>query len=74
MCIANALIELAQLAAKRFKSELVDNPSTSRLQQFASSISDAQLKELKIFTKYWKIFRNLDQVCGTCVPFETIIL
>ena len=64
MFIANALIELARSAAKRFKIDLINDTSINRLQQFASSITDAQLRELNIPSKYGKPLRNLNIVCS----------
>ncbi|KAI4135267.1 MAG: hypothetical protein LQ347_000815 [Umbilicaria vellea] len=46
MLIANALNGLARMIAKRYKSELLDDPSTTRLQQFAANIDDAQLQQI----------------------------
>ena len=43
MLIANALIDLARLVAKTYKSEYNNDPSTTRLQQFAANTTDAQL-------------------------------
>ena len=61
MFAANALIELARIVAKRFKSDLVHNSSTTRLRQFATSISDAQLKELSMSTKFSRFSRDLEK-------------
>jgi len=63
MLCANALIELARLAAKRYKSELVGDTSTTRLQQFAASVTDAQLRDLKVPPKFWTLLRNIEKVC-----------
>ncbi len=60
---ANALIELARFAAKRYKSELVGDASTTRLQQFAANVTDAQLRDLKVPTKFWTLLRNIEKVC-----------
>lgn len=62
MLCANALIELARLAAKKYKSELVDDTATSRLQQFAANITDTQLRDLEVPPKFWKLLRNIGEV------------
>ncbi|KAL8965241.1 MAG: hypothetical protein Q9197_006608 [Variospora fuerteventurae] len=61
MLIANALIDLARMVAKKYKSELMDDPSTTRLQQFAANIDDAQLHQLGIPKKFWSSLRKLDK-------------
>ena len=63
MLCANALIELARLAAKKYKSELVGDASTTRLQQFAANITDAQLRDLEVPSKFWTLLRNIEKVC-----------
>ncbi|KAL8653489.1 MAG: hypothetical protein Q9210_002066 [Variospora velana] len=65
MCIANALIDLARMIAKRYKSELIDDPSTTRLQQFAANVDDAQLQHMGIPKKFWPSLRKLDQFVTT---------
>ncbi len=62
MFCANALIELARLVAKKYKSELVDDIATSRLQQFATNITDTQLRDLEIPSKFWNLLRNIGKV------------
>ena len=62
MLIANALIDLARLVAKNYKSEFNDDPSTTRLQQFAANVTDTQLENLKIPRKFWAVLRKLDKV------------
>ena len=63
MLCANALIELARLAAKKYKSELVGDASITRLQQFAASVTDAQLRDLEVPPKFWTLLRNIEKVC-----------
>ena len=72
MFIGNALIELARVLTKRLKIETINDPSTGRsqhdpstgrLQQFASIVTDAQLQEMNIPTKFWKPLRNLHKIC-----------
>lgn len=63
MLIANALIDLARMITKKYKSELIDDPTTTRLQQFAANINDAQLQQMGILTKFWSPLRKLDKVC-----------
>jgi hypothetical protein len=63
MLCGNALLELARLIAKRYRSELVDDPSTRRLQQFAANVTDAQLQSLEVPQKYWRQLRNIEKVC-----------
>jgi len=62
MLCANALIELARLIAKRYKPELVGDASTTRLQQFAASVTDAQLRDLEVPPKFWTLLRNIEKV------------
>ncbi|KAI4120801.1 MAG: hypothetical protein LQ347_007026, partial [Umbilicaria vellea] len=61
MLIANALIDLARTIAKRYKSELLDDPSTKRLQQFAANVDDAQLQQMGIPKKFWPSLRNIEK-------------
>lgn len=63
MLIANALIDLARMIAKTYKSELIDDLSTTRLQQFAANVDDAQLQKMEIPKKFWSPLRKLDKVC-----------
>ena len=60
--IANALIELARKIAKRYKAELLDDLSTTKLQQFIAKISETQLIEMAILSKLWPFLRKLDKV------------
>ena len=62
MLIANALVDLARMVAKKYKSELIDDPSTARLQQFAKNVKDSQLLEMGIPNKYWPSLRKLETV------------
>jgi len=62
MLCGNALIELARLAAKKYKSELVGDASTTRLQQFAASVTDAQLRDLEVPPKFWTLLRNIEKI------------
>lgn len=62
MLCANALIELARLAASKYKSELVDDIATSRLQQFAANITDTKLRDLEVPPKFWNLLRNIGKV------------
>ena len=59
---ANALIDLARLLAKKYRGGSTEEHSTTRLQQFAMSISDAQLTEMGIPRKGWPLLRKLDKV------------
>ncbi|KAI4229207.1 MAG: hypothetical protein L6R36_001056 [Xanthoria steineri] len=61
MLIANALIDLARMIAKTYKSELIDDLSTTRLQQFAANVDDAQLQKMEIPKKFWSPLRKLDK-------------
>lgn len=63
MLIANALIDLARMVAKRYKSDLMDDPSITRLQQFAANVDDAQLQQIGIPKKFWSSLRKLEKVC-----------
>lgn len=63
MLIANALIDLARKIAKEYKSELLDDPSTTRLQKFAANVNDAQLQQMGIPKKFWSPLRKLEKVC-----------
>lgn len=60
---ANALIELALLAAKKYKFGLEGDKSTTRLQQFAAKVTDKQLRDLNVPTKFWTLLRSIDKVC-----------
>lgn len=71
MLIANALIDLARMIAKKYKAELMDDPSTTRLQQFAANIDDSQLQHMGIPKKFWSSLRKLDKVCRL-FPFSII--
>ncbi|KAI4166709.1 MAG: hypothetical protein LQ343_007815 [Gyalolechia ehrenbergii] len=65
MLIGNALIDLARMIAKRYKSELIDDPSTTRLQQFAANVDDAQLQQMGIPKKFWSSLRKLEKYITT---------
>ena len=62
MLIAKALIDLARMIAKRYKSELIDDPSTTRLQRFVANVDEAQLQEMGIPKKFWSSLRKLEKV------------
>ena len=62
MLIANALIDLARKVAKTYKPELINDQSTTRLQQFATNVTDAQLEKMNIPRKFWGVLRKLDKV------------
>ena len=62
MCIANTLITLAQRMAKKYKPDMADSTATSKLQQFAANLNNAQLKEAGVPPKYWSILRKLNKV------------
>ncbi|KAL8856716.1 MAG: hypothetical protein Q9178_006673 [Gyalolechia marmorata] len=75
MLIANALIDLARMIAKRYRSELIDDPSTTRLQQFAANVDDAQLQQMGIPKKFWSSLRKLEkQAHETSGDFAQLLL
>ena len=61
MLAANALIDLARLVAKTYKSEYSNDTSRTRLQQLAANATDSQLEALRTPKKIWAV-RKLDQV------------
>lgn len=66
MLIANALIDLAKLVAKPYKSELVYDSSTIEIQKFAANVTDTQLENAKVLRKSQAALRNLQQ--GIQIP------
>lgn len=69
MLAANALIDLARLVAKTYKSKYSNHASTTRLQQIAANATDSQLEALRIPKKFWAVLRKLDQVIRS-FPFS----
>jgi hypothetical protein len=69
MLCANSLIELARNVAKKCKPDLGGASSTSRLQQFVTHVTDAQLRELEVPSKFWTQLRKLNKVCGSINSF-----
>ena len=62
LLIGNAIIDMAKLIFQNNRS-VVEDPSTNRLQQLAANVTDKQLKESQIPTKYWPHIRSLPKVC-----------
>jgi chromosome segregation ATPase len=66
LCIGNLLIDLAKIVCPSTATDA----STHRLKQSASAISDKQLKDGGIPSKYWPYLRNLSKVyCGFLLMF-----
>jgi hypothetical protein len=62
LLVGNAIIDMAKLIFQNNRS-LVEDPSTNRLQQLAANVTDKQLKESQIPSKYWPYIRSLPKVC-----------
>jgi hypothetical protein len=56
--IGNTIIAMAKLVFDK----LDNDPSTHRLQQLASKVTDKQLREKSIPPKYWPHIRSLSEV------------
>jgi hypothetical protein len=57
----NAVIDLAKFVYQKYPSA-VENSSTHQLQQLAARVTDKQLRECQIPTKYWPFIRNIAKV------------
>ena len=73
LCVSNALVELLKGLSKKFRPDIPnDDTSTNKLQQFGKNLTDQQLRQFNVPTKYWKMIRNADLVgehrfcCGSC--------
>ena len=59
----NMLISLARKLAKTYKPTITDDECTTRLQQFAMSIEDKQLRDAGVPPKIWSQLRKINKVC-----------
>jgi hypothetical protein len=57
----NAVIDLAKFVYQKYSSA-VENSSTHQLQQLAARVTDKQLRECQMPTKYWPLIRNIAKV------------
>jgi hypothetical protein len=60
--VGNAIIDMGKFIFRN-NPALVEDPSTNRLRQLAANVTDKQLKESQIPSKYWPFIRSLPKVC-----------